>query len=75
MGPEIIENQLKERGQVAGQYNQFIVELLRFILSRNAFMFDFSHFLQVQGVAMGGHDVPHRMPTVSWGMGEGTIRT
>lgn len=57
-GEEIIENQLKERRQVAVLYNQFIVELLSTILTRNAFMCGSSHFFQVQGVAMGTQCAP-----------------
>lgn len=38
--------------------NEFIVQLLSFILTRNYFIFEDQHFLQSQGVAVGTSCAP-----------------
>lgn len=44
---------LKQRSAEFTLYNNLVFELLEFILTHNEFMFDGSHYLQVQGEAMG----------------------
>ncbi|XP_040212985.1 uncharacterized protein LOC120943646 [Rana temporaria] len=44
---------LREQDHHHWNYIDFVIDLLRFILTRNHFVFKESHFLQVQGVAMG----------------------
>lgn len=55
---KVIEYHLQERGQSAQSYNEFVIEFLKFILTRNVFMLGPSHFPQVQGVAMGTRCAP-----------------
>lgn len=51
-GVQVVRDLLSEWGQPAWQY-EFVIDLLRFILTHNIFMFKCSHYLQVKGVAMG----------------------
>lgn len=44
---------LREQDHRRWEYCEFIVDLLRFILSCNCFTFKESYYLQVQGVTMG----------------------
>lgn len=52
MGLRVVANHLRELCQTAYNYNEFVLELLKFILMRNVFMFSLSHYLQVQGVML-----------------------
>lgn len=52
-GIEVISRFLGERGPKSQSLNNFVLQLLSYILGKNVFSFDKSHFLQVQGVAMG----------------------
>ena len=52
-GINVVGNNLKDRSSSVSSYNGFILDLLRFILTRNVFLFGLSHYFQVQGVAMG----------------------
>lgn len=56
-GIEVVQNQ-SERGPSSCKYNEFVLELLNYILRHNVFLFDSSHYLQVQGVAMGAKCAP-----------------
>lgn len=57
-GIHVTEWFLSKRGQSAHRYNQFVLELLHFILTQNIFIFWGSHYLQVQGDAMGTRCAP-----------------
>lgn len=57
-GISVIKKLIRERGPQYDTYGDFVLDLLRFILTRNYFMFGSSHFLQVQGVAMGTKCAP-----------------
>ncbi|XP_077339255.1 uncharacterized protein LOC143983433 [Lithobates pipiens] len=52
-GVEAIRNLLQTSGKYACEVNEFIVNGLNYILHHNFFLFNNSHYLQVQGVAMG----------------------
>lgn len=43
---------LNHRGHEQWEYNEFVLELLEFSLTKNAFTFNGIHYLQVQSVAM-----------------------
>lgn len=53
LGVGVVGGFIQERDRMAEPYNKFILELLQFILSNNVILFGCSHYLQVQGVAMG----------------------
>ena len=57
-GLEVVNSFIAERGPLTSRYNTFILELLGYILKHNVFVFGSSHYLQVQGVAMGTKCVP-----------------
>lgn len=52
-GLDTVSSFLQERSRDNNEYNKFILDLLLFELTHNAFLFNGSHYLQVQGVAMG----------------------
>lgn len=47
-----------EQERTSWPLNEFILQLLSFILTRNYFIFEDQHFLQSQGVAMGTSCTP-----------------
>lgn len=49
---------LREQTHHCWEYCEFILDLLQFILTHNCLIFKESHFLQVQGVAMGTSCAP-----------------
>lgn len=53
LGLSVVESFLSESDAMVGPYNAFIIQLLQHILTKNVFLFDGSHYLQVQGVTMG----------------------
>ncbi|XP_040188254.1 uncharacterized protein LOC120920313 [Rana temporaria] len=53
LGLEAIKRVLKQRPTTDWKFNHFILTMLDFILQHNTFLFQGSHYLQVQGVAMG----------------------
>ncbi|XP_077344465.1 uncharacterized protein LOC143988608 [Lithobates pipiens] len=57
-GVEVVRRFLSERGSSFLQYSSFVVDLLEYILKHNVFVFDSTHYLQVQGVAMGTKCAP-----------------
>lgn len=57
-GVEIVKDFLSQNHEISSQYNGFILNLLMFILSNNIFLFGGSHYLQIQGVAMGTKCAP-----------------
>lgn len=50
---DVIRSYLEQMNLESTAFNGFILKLLSFILSHNAFIFDGIPLLQVQGVAMG----------------------
>ncbi|XP_077330261.1 uncharacterized protein LOC143964418 [Lithobates pipiens] len=58
LGIGVVEGFLSEAGEAKTNYNQFILKLLSFTLNNNIFIFGRSHYLQVQGVAMGKKCAP-----------------
>lgn len=57
-GVGVVEGFISLSGESSPAYNQFILDLLRFILHNNIFIFERSHYLQIQGVAMGTKCAP-----------------
>lgn len=55
---KVISRFLSERGPTSDGLNGFVLQLLSHILTKKLFSFDGSHFLQVQGVAMGTFCAP-----------------
>ncbi|XP_040196442.1 uncharacterized protein LOC120929219 [Rana temporaria] len=53
LGLRAVEQVLKQRPTTDWKFNTFILTMLEFILYHNTFLFQGSHYLQVQGVAMG----------------------
>ncbi|KAM5158158.1 LOW QUALITY PROTEIN: uncharacterized protein ACMZJ9_009403 [Mantella aurantiaca] len=53
LGLKAVKKFLKEMGQAWEPYNSFVLGALEFILRNNIFTFHTTHYLQVQGVAMG----------------------
>lgn len=50
---DAINRILKQKSTTEWKFNKFIVSMLEFIWKHSVFLFGDSHFLQVQGVAMG----------------------
>ncbi|XP_073478692.1 uncharacterized protein [Aquarana catesbeiana] len=53
LGIAAIERVLQQRATTDWKFNAFILTMLDYILRHNTFLFKGSHYLQVQGVAMG----------------------
>lgn len=53
LGLTMVRSFLDERTNIHQDYNMFILKLLEFILTHNAFIFYCFQYLQMQGVAMG----------------------
>lgn len=68
----VVPTLLDYMGSEFTQFNEFIVHLFTFILTRNASVINGSHYLQVQAVAMGQFSPCHLQPC-SRGMGTRTI--
>lgn len=58
LGVQVVEGFISERGIPVGPYNEFILDLLRFVFFNNIFMFEYSHYFQVQGVVIRNHCAP-----------------
>lgn len=58
LGVDVVEGLISENPEAPKQYNKLILDLLLFILSNNIFLFGGSHYLQVQGLAMGTKCAP-----------------
>lgn len=52
LGVGVVEGFISQNNEGPTAYNKFILDLLRFILNNNIFVFGLSHYLQIQGVAM-----------------------
>lgn len=53
LGVAAVGHVLRQKATTEWKFNNFILEMLDFILRHNVFLFRGSHYLQVQGVAMG----------------------
>lgn len=52
-GIKMVKSFLWDKSQTQWPYNQFILDVFKFILTHIVFVFNRSHYLQIQGVAMG----------------------
>lgn len=58
LGIGVVEDFISHNNETSPAYNQFILDLLQFILHNNIFLFGHSHYLQIQGVTMGTKCAP-----------------
>ncbi|KAM9305433.1 uncharacterized protein PAF06_013989 [Gastrophryne carolinensis] len=58
VGLEAVKQTLEEVGPCDAHYNEFVVELLEFVLTNNYFRFNRGFFHQIRGTAMGAACAP-----------------